>query len=154
MWKVHYFGGFHRTLQRVRLANRVRLLLQTPGPVPFGTCICSNVETILSWTCHVYGPFESRTSLGTSILLWNALKFALKLLCLIWSCYIQMPKTSWFCMRKSFLKWHHPHESLCCSRHLQITKNDVEIKLFFSCNDENVSRYYNVFSRNYDFFFS
>ena len=35
------FGGFHRTLQRVRLANRGRLLLRTPGPVPFGTCICS-----------------------------------------------------------------------------------------------------------------
>ena len=63
------FGGFHRTLQRVRLANRGRLLLRTPGPVPFGTCICSNVETILSWTCHIYGPFEFRTSLGTSILL-------------------------------------------------------------------------------------
>ena len=40
------FGGFHRTLQRVRLANRGRLLLRTPGPVQFGTCICSNVETI------------------------------------------------------------------------------------------------------------
>ena len=65
------FGGFHRTLQRVRLANRGRLLLRTPGPVPFGTCICSNVETILSWTCHVYGPFAFRTSLGTSILLSN-----------------------------------------------------------------------------------
>ena len=63
------FGGFHRTLQRVRLANRGRLLLQTPGPVPFGTCICSNVETILSWTCRVFGPLEFRTSLGTSILL-------------------------------------------------------------------------------------
>ena len=60
------FGGFHGTLQRVRLANRGRLLLRTPGPVPFGTCICSNVETILSWTCYVYGPFEFRTSLGTS----------------------------------------------------------------------------------------
>ena len=33
------FGGFHRTLQRVQLANRGRLLLRTPGPVPFGTCI-------------------------------------------------------------------------------------------------------------------
>ena len=65
------FGGFHRTLQRVRLANKGRLLLRTPGPVPFGTCICSNVETILSWTCHVYGPFEFRTSLGTSILLFQ-----------------------------------------------------------------------------------
>ena len=42
------FGGFHRTLQRVRLANRGRLLLRIPGPVPFGTCNCSNVETILS----------------------------------------------------------------------------------------------------------
>ena len=42
------FGGFHRTLQRVRLANRGRLLLRTPGPVPFGTCIFSNVEAILS----------------------------------------------------------------------------------------------------------
>ena len=50
------FGGFHRILQRVRLANRGRLLLRTPGPFPFGTCICSNVDTILSWTCHVYGP--------------------------------------------------------------------------------------------------
>ena len=35
-------------LQRVRLAMRGRLLLRTPGSVPFGTCICSNVETILS----------------------------------------------------------------------------------------------------------
>ena len=53
----------------LRLANRGRLLLRTPDPVPFWTCICSNVETILSWTCHVYGPFEFRISLGTSILL-------------------------------------------------------------------------------------
>ena len=36
------------TLQRVWHANRGRLLLRTPGPVPFGTCICSNAETILS----------------------------------------------------------------------------------------------------------
>ena len=50
-------------------ANRGRLLLRTPGPVPFGTCICSYVETILSQTCHVYGPHEFRTSLGTSVLL-------------------------------------------------------------------------------------
>ena len=64
-------GGFHRTLQRVRLASRVRLLLRAPGPVPFETCICYNVETILFWICHVYGPFEFRTSLGASILLWE-----------------------------------------------------------------------------------
>ena len=30
------FGGFHRTLQRVRPANRGRSLLRTPGPVPLG----------------------------------------------------------------------------------------------------------------------
>ena len=28
-------GCFQRTLQRVRLANRGRLLFRTPGPVPF-----------------------------------------------------------------------------------------------------------------------
>ena len=61
------FGGFHRALQRVRLSNRGRLLLRTPGPVT----LFSNVETTLSWTCHVYRPFEFRTSLGTSILLWT-----------------------------------------------------------------------------------
>ena len=65
---ITIFGGFHRTLQRVWLANRGRLLLRTPGPVPFGTCICSNVETILSRTCHVYRPFEFWTPLATSIL--------------------------------------------------------------------------------------
>ena len=62
------FRMLHRTLQWVRLANRGRLLLRTPGTVQFGTCIWSNVETILSWTCHVNGPFEFRIYLGTSIL--------------------------------------------------------------------------------------
>ena len=37
----------------MRLANSIRLLFWTPGPVPFRTCICSNVETSLWWTCHV-----------------------------------------------------------------------------------------------------
>ena len=60
-------GGFHRTLQRVPIANRGRLLIPTPGRVPFGTCFCSNIETIPSWTRHVYGPFEFRISLDTSI---------------------------------------------------------------------------------------
>ena len=44
-------------LQRVRLANRGRLLLRTPGPVPFGTCICSNVESILSWNLSCLRTF-------------------------------------------------------------------------------------------------
>ena len=34
-------------LKQVRLANRGRLLLWTPGLVPFGTCIHSNVEIVL-----------------------------------------------------------------------------------------------------------
>ena len=43
------FDRVHATWQRVRLANRGRLLLRTPGPVPLRTFgICSNVETILS----------------------------------------------------------------------------------------------------------
>ena len=42
---------------------------RTAGPVPLGTCICSNIETILSWTCHVYGLFEFRTFLGSFILI-------------------------------------------------------------------------------------
>ena len=60
-------------LQRVRQANRGRLFLRTSGLVPFGTCICSNVETIHSWTCHVHGPFEFRISIGSSILRTNLL---------------------------------------------------------------------------------
>ena len=56
-------------LQRVWIASRGCLLLRTPGLVTFGTCICSNVETILSWTCHVYGSFEFRTSLGYDFLI-------------------------------------------------------------------------------------
>ena len=48
------FGGFHGTLQQVRLTKRGRLLLRTPCPVPFRTCICSNVETIFTLACHVY----------------------------------------------------------------------------------------------------
>ena len=60
-WPYYWFwlyyqisGGFHRTLQRVRVGNRGSLLLRKPGPVPFGTCICSNVETDFSWACHVF----------------------------------------------------------------------------------------------------
>ena len=41
--------------KRVRHANRGRLLLRTPSPIHFGTCMCSNVETNLSWTCLVSG---------------------------------------------------------------------------------------------------
>ena len=46
------FGGFHRTLQWVRLANRGRLLLRTPGPVPFWSCILRHV-TLVSYSIFV-----------------------------------------------------------------------------------------------------
>ena len=44
-------------LQRARHANRGYLLLRTPSIVlsHFGTCLCSNVETNLSWSCLVSG---------------------------------------------------------------------------------------------------
>ena len=48
---------FDRTLQRVWLANRGRLLLRTPCPVSFGTCICSNV-----------GPFFPELVMSTDLL--------------------------------------------------------------------------------------
>ena len=60
-------------LQRVELANRWRLLLRTPGPVPCETSI-SNAEAIYSWTCHVYEPFELQTSLSTTIFLATDLR--------------------------------------------------------------------------------
>ena len=60
----------NRTFATGTASRQRTLLLKTSGPVLFGTCICSNVETILSWTCHISGPFEFRTSLGTSILLY------------------------------------------------------------------------------------
>ena len=42
-------------LQRVWHANRGCFLLWTPGPVHFGICMCSNVETNLSRTCLASG---------------------------------------------------------------------------------------------------
>ena len=74
-----------RHLQRVRLVKRECLLLGTPGTVPFGTCICSNVETILSWACNVDRPSELRTSLGASILLINVIKSMIYNAILQWS---------------------------------------------------------------------
>ena len=48
-------------LQRVRLVNRERIL-RIPGPVPFGTCMCSDVEINLFWTCYVSGLWISNDS--------------------------------------------------------------------------------------------
>ena len=43
--------------QMMQLASRGRLLIHSPCPVPFGTCICSDAETSFSWTCYVSGLF-------------------------------------------------------------------------------------------------
>ena len=63
----------HQHLQRVRHANRGRLLLRTPGHVPLWTGKCSDVETNLSWTCLVSGllSFEH-----PSVLLFLLQRFA------------------------------------------------------------------------------
>ena len=46
---ISKFRRFPLNIETGALANRGWLLLRTPGLVPFGTWICSNVETILSW---------------------------------------------------------------------------------------------------------
>ena len=47
--------GFHRTFATGEATDSGRLLLQTPGPVPFGTCICSTcwVQSF-SRTCRYF----------------------------------------------------------------------------------------------------
>ena len=51
-------------LQRVWHASRERLLLRTPGPVPFGICKCSIVETTDIQSCNtppIRDPFPDLT---------------------------------------------------------------------------------------------
>ena len=47
----------------------------------FGPCMCSNVETNLSWTCIVSGPLNVE---HLSVLLFCFGKMAMKV-CLVWS---------------------------------------------------------------------
>ena len=59
-------------MQRVRHANRGRLLLRTPGPVPFGICKCSLVETTdIQYDTPVYDTFPWFDFLPTLTLLLN-----------------------------------------------------------------------------------
>ena len=99
--QIDILTRFHRTLQRVWLANRGCLLLWTPGPVPFGTCIWSHVETILSWTCHVYGPFEFRTSLDISILLTTVCIIPILLSLICWTHFMTLMTFVSFAVLKS-----------------------------------------------------
>ena len=85
-WKLYrrwpYYripGGFHRTFA-TGAASQQRMLTP-PGHVPFWTCICSYVEIILSWTCHVSGLhisditrcmyFASFKQSNLTIFVWN-----------------------------------------------------------------------------------
>ena len=60
-------------LQRVRHAKRGRLLLRTPGPVPYGICKCSFVETsdTQSYITPVYDNFPWLDFSPTLTLLLN-----------------------------------------------------------------------------------
>ena len=67
--------GFHRDMQRVRHANRGRLLLRTPSPVPLWDLhvfLCRD-QFLLNLSC--LRTFEFRTPLGTSLLLCDILRF-------------------------------------------------------------------------------
>ena len=69
-------------LQRVWHADRGRLLLRTPGPVPFGICKCSFVETTETpsyITPPIHDPFPELTSYR----IWH--------LSLIWPCGFSDP---------------------------------------------------------------
>ena len=112
----------HKTLQRVRLANRGRLLLRTPGPVLFWTCIRSNVETILSWTYHVYGPFEFRTSLGTSILLVLTIPFQ-KLILLYKNMSIRGSYSAIWSVPLTNVKWHSDPRPTVTSQPIRLSTN-------------------------------
>ena len=63
----------HRTFATGAASQHRALTPLTPGPIPFVTCICSNVETILSRTCLIFPDCELRTFLSTSILCDHAL---------------------------------------------------------------------------------
>ena len=53
-------------LRRVRHAHRRRLLVRTPGPVPFGTCICSTCcDQFFSRTYVIFPDYAIRKPLGT-----------------------------------------------------------------------------------------
>ena len=68
-WRFYLLpGGFH-WIFATGAASQQRTLTPLDTWSSLGTYVCSYVETIPSWTCHFYGPFDFRISLGTSILL-------------------------------------------------------------------------------------
>ena len=57
------------------ILGRGHSLLSTPGPVLFGTCICSTCwDQSLSKTCRILPDYALRTSLGTFLVGWLVLR--------------------------------------------------------------------------------
>ena len=66
----HNSGNVNRMSQKyLKIEIKVCPEYHYIGNFCVGKCWRKWRETILSWTCHVYGPYEFRTSLGTFILL-------------------------------------------------------------------------------------
>ena len=62
------FGGFHRTLATGAASQQRTLTPSDTWSCPIWDLHLLLCWDILSWNCHFYGPFEFRTSLGSSIL--------------------------------------------------------------------------------------
>ena len=114
-------------LQRVRHANRGRLLLRTPGPIPYGICKCSFVETTEteSYITPVYDTFPWLAVLPNLTLLLNigfhrtsATGVACRQGTLTppdtWSCHTLgkcsnvETNISWTCLVSGLLSFEHP----------------------------------------------
>ena len=121
-------------MQRVRHANRERLLLRTPGPVPFGICKCSLVETTntQSYITPVYDTFPWFDFLPTLTLLLNmfpkgicngcgmptgdAYSSGHLVLSHFGTCMCSNVETnlSWTCLVSGLLNFEHPSVLLFC----------------------------------------
>ena len=97
------FGGFHGTLQRVRLANRGRLLLRTPGPVPFGTCIFLMLR-----------PFFPELVMSTDLLSFEHPSVLIFCLAIALSCYAARETSENFKEKNFCLQWDSIPEPPAC----------------------------------------
>ena len=61
-------------MRKNQIAEYYKWMMKDTLSCPIWDLHLFSVETILSWTCHIYGPFEFRTSLGASILLGSKIK--------------------------------------------------------------------------------
>ena len=110
LWKV--------SLEYLRLvwhADRGRLLLQTPGPVPYGTCICSNCWDQSFYELVVILPDYALTT---------------------WMCSNVETNLSWTCLVSGLLSFKHPSVLLFCFKHSSI------LSRFCFCNISQICMQY------------